>query len=307
MRKVYTIGETVLDLIFDPSKNVISKAGGAMLNSSVSLGRLDVPISFITELGDDKSGKFILEFLNQNAVDISCCYQFENGQTAIALAFIDENENAEYSFYKNYPDKRMSQQMPFLASEDIVLFGSFFAITSEVRDPLIGFVEQAKQQNALIIYDPNFRKPHLHHLPEIEAYILENISFASIVRGSDEDFKLIFDANTADETFEIMKANGCQFLIYTCSNKTVEFRSSHLSISLPVPSIKTISTIGAGDNFNAGLIFSLYKLGLYKNDLVKIKSETWEKILKTAMEFGSHVCTHYDNYISHNFAKRIKN
>ena len=39
MRKIYTIGETVLDIIFKNGQPVASKAGGSMLNTAVSLGR----------------------------------------------------------------------------------------------------------------------------------------------------------------------------------------------------------------------------------------------------------------------------
>lgn len=307
MRKVYTIGETVLDLIFDPSKNVIPKAGGAMLNSAVSLGRLDIPVSFITEVGLDNAGKYMLDFLHQNGVDTSYIYQFKNGQTALALAFLDKNENAEYSFYKKYPTERMTQKMPALSSKDVVLFGSFFAITREVRNPLMNFIKQTKQQNTIILYDPNFRKPHLPELPEIKDDILENISYASIVRGSDEDFRWIFNASNADEAFEIVRKAGCQILIYTSSNKSVDFRSNDLSLSLSVPLVKNVSTIGAGDNFNAGLIFNLIKHGLYCNDLESVNKDIWEAIIKSAIKFGSHVCTHLDNYISKDFANRIKN
>ena len=306
MRKVYTLGETLLDLIFDQSKKPIAKPGGAMLNSAVSLGRLNVPVSFITEIGNDHAGNYMKEFLNQNGVETAYTYYFNDGQTALALAFLDDKKNAEYSFYKNYPEERMAQQLPLLSSDDIVLFGSFFATTHEVRSPLMKFIYQAKQQNAIILYDPNFRKPHLHELPKIKDYILDNISYASIVRGSDEDFKLIFNVSTADEAFGIIKENRCSFLIYTASDKSVEFRSVNILISIEVPQIKTLSTIGAGDTFNAGLIFNLLKHELYNDDLVDVKKEMWEAIIKSAIEFGSHVCTQYDNYITHNFAKQIK-
>lgn len=139
MRNIYTIGETVLDLIFDPSKNVITRPGGAMLNTSISLGRLNLKVSFITEIGNDKAGNYILDFLHQNHVETSFLFQFKNGQTAIALAFLDENENADYSFYKNYPNERLCQKMPLISFNDVVLFGSFFSITKEVRVPLKGF------------------------------------------------------------------------------------------------------------------------------------------------------------------------
>jgi len=307
MRKVFAIGETVLDLIFDQSKKINAKPGGAMLNSAVSLGRLDVPVSFITEIGDDNVGNFILEFLNQNVVDTSYCYQFKDGQTSLALAFLDEKENADYSFYKNYPGKRMIQKLPLVSSRDIVLYGSFFAITREVREPLITFIKHAIKNNAVVLYDPNFRKPHLKELSEIKKDILENIACSSIVRGSDEDFKLIFDADNAAEAFKIVNENGCSFLIYTSSDKSVEFRSGKYSFSFPVLPIETKSTIGAGDSFNAGLIYNLIVYDLLNDDLENVKEEMWKSILNSAAKFGSHACTHFDNYITDDFARQIKN
>ena len=306
MRRIFTIGETVLDLIFKQDKELFAKPGGAMLNSAVSLGRLGIPISFITEVGDDRAGGYILEFLHQNNVDTSHCYRFKKGQTALALAFLDKNDNAGYSFYKNYPVERMGQKMPTVTSQDIVLFGSFFAITTEVRTPLMNFIKYAKRQNAIILYDPNFRKPHLHELPDIKDDILENILYSSIVRGSDEDFKLIFNVPGADEAFNIVKDNGCSFLIYTASDKSVEFRSEQYSFSSPVPRVNTVSTIGAGDSFNAGIIYNLVVHGLYNNDLANVKKEVWEAIVNSATVFGSHVCTHYDNYITHSFARQAR-
>ena len=306
MRKVFTIGETVFDLIFNKSQKVNAKPGGAMLNSAVSLGRLGTPVSFISEIGDDNTGKYILEFLTKNGVDTSFCYQFKDGQTALALAFLDENNNADYSFYKNYPNQRLTQKLPILNQEDILLFGSFFAITREVRKPLLEFIKQSQKQDAIIIYDPNFRKPHLHELPEIKNDILENISYSSIVRGSDEDFKLIFNADNADESFQILKENRCPILIYTSSNKAVEFRSEEFKFSLPVIPVKTISTIGAGDTFNAGIVYNLIKFGLRNKNLQDVKIETWKEIIKNAIQFGSFVCTHYDNYITHDFVNQIR-
>ncbi len=40
MRKIYGIGETVFDIIFKNGQPQAAKAGGAMLNSTVSLGRI---------------------------------------------------------------------------------------------------------------------------------------------------------------------------------------------------------------------------------------------------------------------------
>ena len=63
MKKIYTIGETVYDIIFKNCQPIAAKAGGSMLNSSVSLGRLGLPVSFISEIGKDQVGGFIFVFL----------------------------------------------------------------------------------------------------------------------------------------------------------------------------------------------------------------------------------------------------
>ena len=60
---VYTLGESLLDIILNTIDNVIASPGGAMLNTAVSLGRLDVPVSLITELGDDSTSAQIMSFL----------------------------------------------------------------------------------------------------------------------------------------------------------------------------------------------------------------------------------------------------
>ena len=77
---------------------------------------------------------------------------------------------------------------------DYLLFGSFFSITDQVREALLGFLSSAKDAGVIIMYDPNFRKPHLHELDRLKPMIMENIGYADIVRGSNEDFELIFGA-----------------------------------------------------------------------------------------------------------------
>jgi fructokinase len=306
MRNIYTIGETVYDIVFKGGKPVIAIPGGAMLNSSVSLGRLGLPVSYITELGQDEVGDMIFTFLNKNGVNTSFIYRFEDGKTALSLAFLDEDEKASYSFYKQYPEKRLASGIPDPGEDDIVLFGSFFSLSDEVRKPLTSFIGSAAGSGSLIIYDPNYRKPHGSELPHLKDYLKENISFADIVRGSDEDFQFICGAKNADEAFGYVRKNGCSILIYTVGSDKVEFRSEKFSFSLPVPDVKVVSTIGAGDNFNAGIIFGLSKYGIGKNDLSDTSSVSWYSIIETAISFGSHVCCSYENYISKEFAGKMK-
>ncbi|MBE9485398.1 MAG: carbohydrate kinase [Bacteroidetes bacterium] len=303
MPTIYAIGETIYDIIFRNNEPVTAKAGGSMLNTAVSLGRLGLPISFISEYGTDYAGNIIDEFLANNGVDTSYNYRYDEGKTPIALAFLNEQNDASYSFYKLYPEKRLELKLPDFNAGDIVLFGAFYSLMPEIRKQLISFVTAARDAGALIIYDPNMRSPHKDEIESLREFIYENLSLADIVRGSDEDFNTIFDITEGESAYDITKSFDCKTLIYTKSNTGVEIHQPGGMTEVKVSAVNTVSTIGAGDSFNAGVIYELF---ISKEKLHDISLEGLEKIVKTAIKFGSHVCTHYENYVSEDFVKNLK-
>ena len=65
---VFTLGESLLDIIFSENSQITAKAGGSMLNTAVSLGRSGVNVSMVSETGDDETARIILSFLEANKV-----------------------------------------------------------------------------------------------------------------------------------------------------------------------------------------------------------------------------------------------
>jgi fructokinase len=305
MRKIYGIGETVLDIIFKDGQPQAAKAGGSVLNSVVSMGRIDLPVSFISEYGLDDVGTLIDNFLKSNGVDSSHVHRFSDGSTALALAFLNEKNDAHYSFYKDFPAKRLDVEFPEIYKEDIIQCGSFYAIWPEIREKFKKFIQNANDKGALILYDPNFRPTHLSELDSLKPMILENMKFASILRGSDEDFKNIFGVQSADEAWKVVK-DYCKCLVYTANVEGVYVRSTAFSGRFPVQKITPVSTIGAGDNFNAGMITSIYQNDFKRDQLEHLGEKEWSKIINTAVSFATHVCLSYENYISEEFAKEFK-
>jgi fructokinase len=305
MRKIYGIGETVLDIIFKEGQPQAAKAGGSVLNSMVSMGRIGLPVSFISEYGADDVGKLIDEFLRKNGVDTSFVHRFQEGSTALALAFLDERNDAHYTFYKDYPGKRLDIGFPPVDSDDIIQCGSFYAIWPEIREKFKMFISGAYEKGALVLYDPNFRKSHLSELGQLKPLIIENMKFTSLVRGSDEDFRNIFNARTPDEAWEEVK-NYCKCLVYTANDEGVFVRTPGFSGKFPVRKITPVSTIGAGDNFNAGIITSIHKKKIKRDLLEKLTQAQWSDVIGTAVAFATNVCMSYENYISEEFAKELK-
>ena len=68
MRKIIGIGETILDIIFRNNQPSHAVPGGSTFNTLISLGRLGVPATFISEIGKDTVGDIILDFMKKNGV-----------------------------------------------------------------------------------------------------------------------------------------------------------------------------------------------------------------------------------------------
>ena len=305
MRKIYGIGETVLDIIFKNNQPQAAKAGGSVLNSAVSIGRMELPVSFISEYGLDDVGNLIDNFLKDNGVNSSHVHRFTDGSTALALAFLNEKNDAHYSFYKDFPAKRLDVNFPVISKDDIVQCGSFYAVWPEIREKFKVFIHSAVENGGLVLYDPNFRPTHLSELEILKPMIIENMQMASLLRGSDEDFKNIFGADNADEAWEIVR-KYCKCLVYTANVEGVFVRTSSFSGKFPVKKITPVSTIGAGDNFNAGMITAIYRNNYTRDQLPNLGEAEWSKIIGTAVDFATHVCLSYENYISIEFAQDQK-
>ena len=304
MRKIYGIGETVFDIIFKNGQPQAAKAGGAMLNSTVSLGRIGLPVYFISEYASDNVGSIIDNFLLENGVGTNYVDHFKEGKTKLALAFLNEKNDASYTFYQDYPEKRLNIDFPDLKKDDIILCGSIYAITPEIRKKFRDLTMQAKENGAIVIYDPNFRPTHSSDLDFLKPMIIENMQTAKLIRGSDEDFKNIFGANTPDEAWDIIR-KYCNCMVYTANAQGVYVRTVSYQGKFAVKAIKPVSTIGAGDNFNAGMMAAIYRNNISADQLDKMGEEQWSKVISMGVDFATNVCLSYENYISPEFANEL--
>jgi len=308
MRQVYTIGDTVYDIIFKNNQPIEARPGGAMLNTAISLSRLNVNVHLVADIAKDVVGKIIEDFLIDNNISTKYLSHYD-GNTAksrLALAFLDENNNADYSFYKIRTTGKAYLEIPDIKENDIVLFGSFFGIKHEIRENLLEILNLARKQNAIIIYDPNFRKAHLEIKDSVMPFVTENIEISDIVKGSDEDYENIYNTKNAEEYFKTVANLKCKNLIYTANRHGVWLKTANLNKHYNAQNITPVSTIGAGDTFNAGIIYSLIKLDIKQKDINNMTEETWNNLINTAIEFSSSVCLSYDNYICKDFLKKTE-
>lgn len=378
--KIVGIGETVFDIVFKDGKPQAAVPGGSVFNAIISLGRTagtaasasvagastagasDAGVSasggtvasstaagcaaprviMATQMGKDNVAEIIIDFMQRNNVETTHAICVEGRQSTISLAMLDSRNDARYEFFR---DSAMPKfQTPDIEFEpgDILLFGSFFAISPATRLQVRELVARARSQGAIIYYDINFRKGPHGNSPHIKEYIEENCALSTIVRGSSEDIGNIYGECTAAEAYRDHISSLCSNFICTKGADSTEVFSPGFHAIYPVHKIETLSTIGAGDNFNAGVVYTLSQLPALAAlsapcaaaasvatsacgatlaagathvsgatpacsvipAALTLGKEEWDKIVTTAHLFSAEVCQSYENYVPEDFLKR---
>lgn len=309
MRKVIGIGETVLDIIFKNNQPIGAVPGGSVFNGIISLGRAGVPASFISETGNDRVGQQICQFLKDNSVNADNICVYPESKSPISLAFLNENNDAEYIFYKDHPKDRLDFNYPEVNENDVVVFGSYYAVNPVIRPQVHGFLDYAKSHGAILYYDVNFRSSHKDEVIKLTPNILENLELADILRGSTEDFEVMFRMTDADAIYRSQVSFYTKKFICTNGSEPVELRADN-GFKKQYPILKNdqvVSTIGAGDNFNAGFIYGLIKHNITRKEIDNGLSEAqWDAVIDCAMKFSANVCKSINNYVDEDFAKGLR-
>ncbi len=306
-RKVIGIGETVLDIIFKGGQPIGAFPGGSVFNAIVSLGRAGVSTTFISETGNDRIGDQVVSFLRDNGVNADLVNRCPNGQSPVSLAFLDEHNNAEYLFYKDHPHDHVDFVYPDIQPDDIVIVGSFFAVNPAVRPQVMGLLDYAHNHGAIIYYDVNYRPAHKNDVMKITPNLIENLEFADIVRGSREDFETLYRKSDPDKVYTAEISFYCKKFVYTQGADPVVVRADgNFRREYAVPETETVSTIGAGDNFNAGLLYGLIRYGITKDQLdCGLAPEEWDKLVAYAQLFSNECCKGIYNYVSKEFGEKL--
>ena len=306
MRKVIGIGETILDILFRDGQPQAAVPVGSVYNAVISLGRMGQNVTFISETGNDRVGEMILANMRENGVDTANVNVFPEGKSPVSLAFLNERNDAEYIFYKDYPRQRLEVNMPEISSDDIIMIGSYFAITPVLRDKVKELLDRAHDAGAIIYYDVNFRSTHANEAIKLMPTIIENFEYADILRGSTEDFQNMFRQPDADKVYSNHVGFYCPNFICTDADGDVRLRTKHVCKDYPVTPLKAVSTIGAGDNFNAGVVYGLLKYRVRRADLAELTEADWDAIIRCGMDFSADVCKSVSNSVSKEFAESYR-
>ncbi|MBE0641050.1 MAG: carbohydrate kinase [Bacteroidales bacterium] len=291
---LWTSGEALIDIIVNPRGGCTFNPGGSMLNTAMNLGRRGVSVGFVGISGEDAAGNFLRKYLMESGINTSHLSSVTGFRTPMALAFLDAQGKASYTFYRDtLPADHL--YFPETGEGDIILVGSYQSIQDEVHHRLMDWVQVSRSKGALIIYDPNFRRPHLHDLQRLLPRILCLMQHADIVKASDEDLQLVLGIADGRQAWERISGLGPQALAYTMGADGAAWFDRWDEIRLPAPEVEVISTIGAGDAFNAGLMAGLADYSSLEGFMHDRHRKN--EVMNQAIQIASEVCRLESNFV----------
>lgn len=300
MKTLCAIGEALIDFIPEKKgqrlKDVVSfkkVAGGAPANVAGAVAKLGGRATFLTKLGADAFGDYIIECLKDSHINTSYIKQDENYDTSLAFVSLAEDGNRDFKFYR-----RTAADLQF-CKEDIdervledcgfVHFCSVSLVDSPMKQAHISLVEMAIERDVPICFDPNLRLSLWDDEEKLKHTVNEFIPYANILKISDEEVEFITGCKTIEEALPSLFAYRCELLIYTMGKDGVTlFTKDGNKIYVPGYKIDVVDTTGAGDSFIGAF---LYKVLENEKPLLSYQDKEFIEFLTFSNAYAAYTTT----------------
>ena len=288
-------GDALVDFL--PVKSVdgrdatVPVVGGSCLNIAVGVARLGAPAGFVGGISTDLFGRMIADHASASQVDLRYATR-SDCQTTLAFVRTVAGE-PQYAFYdeatasQNWTYRRGS--IPFDEIEAIHV-GSTTLANEKGATQALAMIEDAG--GSTISFDPNCRPNLVRHKARYVDQMNAFAAAADIVRMSDVDFKFLYGGSDYGERARSLIAAGASLVVVTRGiNGAQAWHRGAGLVKVEAPTISVSDTIGAGDSFQAALLFALRAIGRIKRGtLAQLNSAELGRALSFASTCAAFTC-----------------
>ncbi|WP_128924849.1 carbohydrate kinase family protein [Bradyrhizobium guangxiense] len=290
-------GDALIDFV--PTRNaegreaVMPAVGGSCLNVAIGMARLGAPAGFVGGISTDLFGRMIADHAVASHVDLSLATRSEH-QTTLAFVRIVAGES-HYAFYdaetatRNWTYRRGT--IPF-ADIEAVHVGSTTLVNDQGAAETKALIADARVAST-ISFDPNCRPNLVKDKPSYLARMAEFAASADLVKMSDVDFAYLHGDEPYQQRARTLLGQGTSLVVITRGNNgAVAWHAGAGQIEVQAPQVVVADTIGAGDSFQAALLFALHKQGrIARQALKNIGADELRRALSFAAKCAGLTCT----------------
>jgi fructokinase len=259
-------GDALIDFLpvksVDGRDAIVPVAGGSCLNIAVGMARLGAPAGFAGGISTDLFGRIIADHALASQVDLRYATRSEH-QTTLAFVRTVEGE-PQYAFYDEGTASRnwvyRHGSIPFDEIEAVHV-GSTTLADDQGTAQALAMVEDARG-SVTISFDPNCRPKLVRHKTRYVDQMDAFAAAANIVRMSDVDFEFLYgDSDFAGKAKSLIKAGASLVVVTRGTRGAQAWHREAGAVEVHAPTADVVDTVGAGDSFQAALLFALHAIG----------------------------------------------
>lgn len=281
-------GEALIDML--PRETVAGEQafapypGGAVFNTAIALGRLEMKPGFLCGLSRDAFGEMLEASLLEAGVDPDLSPRSDRLTT---LAFVRLRDGqASYQFYDE--NTALSQMVesdigPLPDTVRALFFGGI-SLVGEPCGAAFATLMLREAATRVTMIDPNIRPSFITDRARYVARINAMMAACDIVKLSDEDLHWLEGDGDLGNLARSIIARGTKVVLITQGAEGATAYTADHEVFVPSQRARVVDTVGAGDTFNAGILAALQSADLL--DKEKIAAITQEQ-LSNAMQMGA--------------------
>jgi fructokinase len=289
-------GDALVDFVpvrsVDGRDAAVPAAGGSCLNIAVGMARLGAPAGFVGGISTDLFGRMIADHALASQVDLRYATRSDH-QTTLAFVRTVAGE-PQYAFYdeatasKNWIYRHNSIHF---GEVEAIHVGSTTLTDERGAAQAFAMVEDARG-SVTLSFDPNCRpnlvKQKARYVDWMDAFA----SAADIVRMSDVDFEFLYGGcDYAGKAKALIDAGASLVVVTRGINGAKAWHKEAGAVEVGAPIVEVVDTIGAGDSFQAALLFALGALGrIERHALARTNSAELCRALSFATSCAAFTC-----------------
>lgn len=228
--------------------------GGVGRNIAENLARLGVNTFLLSVVGDDDSGRSILECTRAGGVNVEHVLVQAKSRSAAYLAVLDEEGRLAISvddmeIVKSITSQYIYQRRRLIRDSDMVVMDANL-LTSTIRSLL----KVARRYRVPVCADPTSTSLAMRlreHLPELYM-VTPNVAEAEVLCETG-----ISNRDEALQAAKKLVAMGVEVAIVTLAEMGVCYATTEVSGHVPAIRREIVDLTGAGDAMTAGIVFGL--------------------------------------------------